>query len=432
MEPFFVKKSFFGLSFSLFFSFSTNRPHTDTHPSTTTTTMSRVGVFAVVAVLLATLCLVQGAEHITLSYDAIEYHDGPFTSSIYNIYVNEAMDVFLVWADEGTYSYNYNRSLTWSYTEQGGWTQDYSLAESLGEVVWADGNTIYKAQIKDIDNYESYSIDDDPEWYYLAVHRDTYTAYLVNDGYSHVQVFNLSSMSVIGSFDVTEGVDLLFLGESAGAYVPAIDQRRNLLWLSSWCDDPTPGQVWQYHIADPTNPTLRRHTFISTGLCNMAGFVDEKSGRAWFWEDAANMILGYDVDDLSWGSKWSVPTVEWLDDDYAAGFGYDSVRHQAFWIDQTANGPDGTRWRGGVYRHCLLNEGPNNVKEVAQPLWSGTASRNAKAVYFDVHSRNLYFSDNTNNIYAAAVDSATDCAQEYSAASTLSSFFLTFLSFLFF
>ena len=123
-------------------------------------------------------------------------------------------------------------------------------------------------------------------------------------------------------------------------------------------------------------------------------------GRAWFYEDDAGWTGGFDTSDLSYGSKYTIPTAEYL---YA--FEYVAQEHMTFWIDRGQN----PFYQGRIYRVCNLEDQSQRVHEIA--TWA-PANDHSKAVgsYFDSTSRTLYVVSKNTFVVTTAVG-ATDCQQ---------------------
>ena len=179
-----------------------------------------------------------------------------------------------------------------------------------------------------------------------------------------------------------------------------MDSTRALLYVAVVCSLPTPSYVWQFDVSDLSKVNLTNKIIHSATACFENGFVEVADGRVWLREDDAAWNGGFDPSNLSYGSKYTIPTA-----DYVESIENVEQEHMSFWIDSG----DSPNYQGRVYRVCNLEDQYQRTHEIVG--WAPTNDYSSPdGSYFDPTSRILYIVTNSNKILTVTVG-ATDCQQ---------------------
>lgn len=360
---------------------------------------------ALIATLLFFVAGTQGGNIMTPNRTPLTM-SASISGSWRDVFVNKTAGVFILLTSSHIYNLDYStRQNILASQSVSQLSYNYFLYNELAQ---SDGY-VYVATFAALLRFDIYNVSNNPvsytsnftEQFQMAIDPTTKYGYLVCQQNNYIDVVNLITMTRVTQFryDHTFPNYPLYSTNVPGGWAIVLDSSRSLLYVGVVCDTPSPAYMWQFDVSDVSKVNLTNKIIHSADACFEAGFVEVGDGRAWFFEDDAGWNGGFDSSDLSYGSKYTIPTVE-----YVEAVEYVAQERMAFWMDQ-GNSP----YQGRVYRVCNLEDQSQRVHEIATwaPVNDYSTAVNS---HFDSTTRTLYIVSDNNLIVTVAVG-ATDCQQ---------------------
>ena len=332
----------------------------------------------------------------------------------YDVYADRAKDVFLLLTSTGIYQMDFARTTIVASSAFGccvgndptGRRFYTDIANNTDYIYVTPDFTapyhVYRFTITDVTTPTVYNLTRIANPYQMALDPSRNLGFAVAQGNQYVEIFDLLTMSFVTTFNYTQGKYPWFDSSLPGGWGIALDSTRGLLYVGVDCDSPTPGIVWQYTIANLSHIAYVDNAVWGSEPCFNLGFVEVADGRAWFFEDDAGWIGGFDRTDLSWGSDYSVATVSLL-----RSLEYDPSLHTAYFLDHGANGVP--TYTGQVFRGCLLD--PGNIVHEVVPWQKYGRTDDLCGSYLDTSMGVLYAVSCSAAVYTISITNGTDCPQ---------------------
>ena len=359
----------------------------------------------------------------------------------YDVYADQSRNVFLILAGNGLYQMDYARTTLLAHHSFSCCSGNYPSYLLYTDIA-ADTGFVYvnpsvsfpyqvlRFSVTNVTLPTVYNATIDTS-FQMAI--GNFFGFLVGQNDAFVEIFDLITMTFVNRFNYTQNYYPWFDPTYPGGWGIAVDSIRDLLYIGVDCDSPTPGFIWQWNVSDFNNTNLVDSTVWGADPCFNYAFVEVADGRAWFYEDDAGFIGGFSMNGLSWGSDYSVPTVN-----YRQASEYDPNIHTAYFLDRGSGGSP--KYTGQVYRACLLD--PGNIIHEVLPWQQLGQTNNVCGSYLEygAPTSTLYVVDcSINAVMTVTILNGTDCPQSppsssscTSSASTLSGFMAELFSYFLF